>query len=77
MVGVGIAVAQQAVGIDAIQYYLVDVLDASGIKSDKALYGALMGIGILKLVFIFVSSKLLDRTGRRLLLFVSLAGKFA
>ena len=77
MVGVGIAVAQQAVGIDAIQYYLVDVLEASGIKSDKALYGALMGIGILKLVFIFVSSKLLDRTGRRLLLFVSLAGKFA
>ena len=26
IVGVGVAVAQQAVGIDAIQYYLLDVL---------------------------------------------------
>jgi MFS family permease len=75
IVGVGTAVAQQAVGIDAIQYYLIDVLDESGIKSEKAQLGVLMLLGILKLLFIVVGSKLLDRRGRRPLFFVSLIGK--
>ncbi|KAG7361010.1 D-xylose-proton symporter [Nitzschia inconspicua] len=74
IVGVGTAVAQQAVGIDAIQYYLIDVLDESGITSEKAQLGVLMLLGILKLFFIVVGSKLLDRRGRRPLLFVSLVG---
>lgn len=77
LVGVCIAVAQQAVGIDAIQYYLIDVLDESGIKSEKGQLGALMLLGVLKLIFIVISSKLLDRTGRKLLIFVSLFGKFS
>ncbi len=75
VVGVGTAVAQQAVGIDAIQYYLIDVLDESGIKSEKAQLGVLMLLGVLKLLFIVVGSKLLDRRGRRPLFFVSLVGE--
>lgn len=74
LVGVGTAVAQQAVGIDAIQYYLLDVLDESGIKSDEMQSVVLICLGILKLVFIVVASKLFDRRGRRPLLFVSLGG---
>ena len=77
IVGVGTAMAQQAVGIDAIQYYLIDVLDESGIKSDKAQLGVLMLLGLLKLLFIVVGSKLLDRRGRRPLFFVSLIGMCA
>ena len=34
LVGVGTAIAQQAVGIDAIQYYLIDVIERLGIPSD-------------------------------------------
>jgi len=75
IVGVGIAVAQQAVGIDAIQYYLLDVLKESGIESEKGQLGALISLGILKLLFVVVGSKLLDNHGRRSLLFVSLLGK--
>jgi hypothetical protein len=75
IVGVGTAVAQQAVGIDAIQYYLIDVLEESGIESDKAQLGVLVLLGVLKLLFVVVGSKLFDRRGRRPLLFVSLLGK--
>ena len=74
IVGIGTAVAQQAVGIDAIQYYLIDVLNESGIQAPKAQLGVLMLLGVLKLLFVIVGSKLLDRRGRRKLLFVSLLG---
>ena len=74
MVGVGTAVAQQAVGIDAIQYYLIDVLEMSGINSEKGRLGILMLLGVLKLTFIVVGGKLFDVRGRKPLLLVSLAG---
>ena len=32
-VGVGTTVAQQAVGVEAIQYFLVYILDESGVKN--------------------------------------------
>jgi MFS family permease len=75
IVGVGVAVAQQAVGIDAIQYYLLDVLEESGIESEKGRLGVLMMLGVLKLIFVFIGGKLFDRKGRRPLFFISLAGK--
>jgi len=74
IVGVGIAMAQQAVGIDAIQYYLLDVLQESGIQSEKAQLAVLILLGVLKLVFVVVGSKLMDNRGRKKLLFISLLG---
>jgi MFS family permease len=74
LVGVGTAVAQQAVGIDAIQYYLLDVLADSGIESDKKQNLLLICLGLLKLLFIFVGGTLFDKRGRRPLFFVSLLG---
>jgi MFS family permease len=74
VVGVGTAVAQQAVGIDAIQYYLLDILEESGIESDTNQSLLLIGLGILKLIFIVVGGKLFDKKGRRPLFFVSLGG---
>ena len=58
VVGVGIAVAQQAVGIDAIQNYLLDVLDQTGIASGTRQNGALLLLGLVKLSFIIVGGKL-------------------
>jgi predicted MFS family arabinose efflux permease len=75
-VGIGVAVAQQAVGIDAIQYYLLDVLQESGIQSEKTQLVVLILLGGLKLLFVIVGSKLLDNRGRKKLLFISLIGKF-
>jgi len=74
VVGVGVAMAQQAVGIDAIQYYLLDLLQESGIQSQKAQLAVLILLGVLKLMFVVVGSKLLDTSGRKKLLFISLLG---
>lgn len=77
LVGVGMAIAQQAVGIDAIQYFLVYILDQSGIQNRDAQTGILIFLGCIKLLFIIVGGKLFDSKGRRPLFFVSLAGMSA
>jgi MFS family permease len=77
MVGVGIAIAQQAVGIDAIQYFLLYIIEESGIKSRAGQTGILIFLGLLKLIFIVIGGKLFDRRGRRPLLFMSLCGMAA
>ena len=74
LVGIGTAVSQQGVGIDAIQYYLVDVLEESGISNDQKRNFVLILLGLIKLAFIVVGGKLFDKAGRRPLFFVSLIG---
>eukprot|EP00571_Detonula_confervacea_P012241 CAMPEP_0172299776 /NCGR_PEP_ID=MMETSP1058-20130122/1995_1 /TAXON_ID=83371 /ORGANISM="Detonula confervacea, Strain CCMP 353" /LENGTH=620 /DNA_ID=CAMNT_0013009331 /DNA_START=218 /DNA_END=2080 /DNA_ORIENTATION=+ len=74
LVGVGVAIAQQAVGIDAIQYFLVYILDESGIHSRSAQTAILIMLGVIKLVVIVLAGHLFDRKGRRPLFIVSLLG---
>jgi MFS family permease len=74
MVGVGTAIAQQAVGIDAIQYFLVYILSESGIQSRSAQMWILVVLGLIKLGVIVIAGHLFDRKGRRPLMFVSLLG---
>eukprot|EP00986_Skeletonema_menzelii_P018147 scaffold25709_cov137-Skeletonema_menzelii.AAC.4 len=74
MVGVGTAIAQQAVGIDAIQYFLVYILSQSGIESRNAQMLILVVLGLIKLGVIVIAGQLFDRKGRRPLIFVSLLG---
>jgi sugar porter (SP) family MFS transporter len=76
VVGVGIAIIQQAVGIDAVMFYLVFVIRQSGITSDVGQLGALIILGTVKLLFVFVGAKLFDRVGRRIMLFISLIGTY-
>jgi sugar porter (SP) family MFS transporter len=73
-VGIGTAVAQQAVGIDAIQYYLLDVIEETGINSATRKSVVLILLGMMKLLFIVVGGVLFDRKGRRPLFFISLLG---
>lgn len=73
LVGIGTAIAQQAVGVDAIQYYMLDIIQASSLETTRQ-DGILVVLGLIKLVFIVVGGKLFDRTGRRPLFFVSLLG---
>ena len=75
LVGVGTAIAQQAVGIDAIQYYLIDVIERLGIPSDTNQSSIiLILLGTLKLTMIVVGGQLFDKHGRRPLIFISLNG---
>jgi len=75
IVGVASAVSQQAVGIDAIQYYLMDILEQSGIETEKSRLGILMLLGMVKLLFIFIGGYYFDKYGRRPMFFISFIGK--
>ncbi|CAB9513228.1 Sugar transporter ERD6-like [Seminavis robusta] len=74
-VGLGIATAQQLVGIDAIQYYLLDVIEQTT-DSETRQQILLILLGCVKLSCIFVAAKFFDSpaAGRRPLVFLSLAG---
>jgi MFS family permease len=73
-VGIGIAIIQQAVGIDSVMFYLVYVIKNAGIQSELGQTLALIVLGIVKLVFVFVGAELFDKVGRRIMLFISLMG---
>mmetsp|Transcript_22363 Transcript_22363/g.52637 ORF Transcript_22363/g.52637 Transcript_22363/m.52637 type:complete len:263 (+) Transcript_22363:224-1012(+) len=74
LAGCGTAVAQQFCGIDGIQYYLLDLIEESGIESDEKQSLVLVLLGMIKLIFIVVGGKLFDKRGRRPLLFASQLG---
>jgi len=73
-VGVGMAIIQQAVGIDSIMFYLMFVIQEAGIKRQSLQTFALVLLGTVKLIFVFVGAKCFDHYGRRPLLFTSLLG---
>mmetsp|Transcript_14627 Transcript_14627/g.33837 ORF Transcript_14627/g.33837 Transcript_14627/m.33837 type:complete len:576 (-) Transcript_14627:261-1988(-) len=77
MVGIGTAVGQQAVGIEAIQYYLPRILERAGDERNWRQTWIVVILGLIKLVFIIVGGMLFDRRGRRPLFFVSLVGMSA
>jgi len=75
VVGIGSAIAQQICGIDAIQYYLVEILEESGVDdtNERALW--LILFSVLKFSFILVAAHLFDKKGRRPLFIFSLSGE--
>ena len=77
LVGLGTAISQQIVGIDAIQYFLVYILDEAGIESRDSQTAILIFLGIVKLGFIVVAGNIFDRRGRRPMFFISLSGKLS
>jgi Sugar (and other) transporter len=75
LVGLMVPVAQQAAGIDAVQYHLLDVMAEGDVLSPKGQKIFLIVLGSVKLVCIIICSQLLDRKGRRFTFFLSLSGK--
>ena len=75
LVGVGSAVAQQLVGIDAIQYFMDFILERAGAQEGVQRIMTLIALGVLKLLVIIFAGKAFDKKGRRPLLFLSLIGK--
>mmetsp|Transcript_18508 Transcript_18508/g.26141 ORF Transcript_18508/g.26141 Transcript_18508/m.26141 type:complete len:564 (-) Transcript_18508:408-2099(-) len=74
IVGIGTAISQQMSGIDAIQYYLVFIMEEAGIHGRRHQSMFLTGLGLLKLACIFVAAPLFDNFGRRPMIFISLSG---
>ncbi|KAJ3692950.1 hypothetical protein LUZ60_012045 [Juncus effusus] len=72
--GLGIQFFQQITGIDATVYYSPKILSSAGIKSDNKLLAATVAVGFTKTAFILIAILLIDRVGRKPLLYVSTIG---
>lgn len=72
--GFGIQCFQQITGIDATVYYSPEIFKDAGIEGNTKLLAATVAVGITKTVFILVAILLIDRVGRKPLLYVSTIG---
>lgn len=74
LVGFTVTIGQQIAGIDAIQYYLLDLMKDVGITDETWMNLLLIGFGLIKLLAISAGGRMLDTKGRRFVLFLSLSG---
>ncbi|GLU23040.1 hypothetical protein SLE2022_390740 [Rubroshorea leprosula] len=72
--GCGIQCFQQITGIDATVYYSPTIFKDAGIKGNSQLLAATVGVGFTKTMFILIAIFLIDRVGRKPLLYVSTIG---
>lgn len=74
IVGVGLFILQQFSGINAVIYFAPTVFSESGFDSHSTQLLATTGVGIVNVLMTFVGMALIDRLGRRPLLFIGFAG---
>ncbi|KAL2935301.1 putative polyol transporter 4 [Bienertia sinuspersici] len=72
--GVGLQCFQQITGIEALVYYSPTILKSAGIKDNSQLLAATVIVGLTKTVAILVALVLIDRIGRKPLLYTSTTG---
>lgn len=75
-VGIGLSVFQQVTGINAILYYAPEIFKSFGSTSNTSLLETSL-LGVTNLVFTIVSIYLVDRLGRRPLMFIGTTGMLA
>lgn len=73
IVGIGLAMLQQLVGINTIIYYAPTIMEATGLGASVSIL-ATLGIGIVNVIFTAVCLLIIDRVGRKPLLIVGLCG---
>lgn len=73
LVGVGIAIAQQATGVNAIMYYGTQILTSSGFGTQTALI-ANVANGAISVAAVLIGIALLGRLGRRTMFLTGLSG---
>ncbi len=74
VIGVGLAFLQQATGINAIIYYAPTIFQMAGFQNIEVAILATVGVGFINLLFTVAVIPLIDRWGRRPLLFFGLTG---
>ncbi|KAL2937706.1 putative polyol transporter 4 [Bienertia sinuspersici] len=72
--GVGLQCFQQITGIDALVYYSPTILKSAGIQDNSQLLAATVAVGVTKTAAILVALLLIDRIGRKPLLYTSTIG---
>ncbi len=74
LVGVGLFALQQFSGINAVIYYAPTVFKEAGFDSHNTQILATMGIGVVNVLMTLVGMALIDRIGRKPLLYIGFAG---
>jgi len=74
VVGIIIMFFQQATGINTIIYYAPTIFEFAGFESHKVSILATLGVGIVNVAMTVVSIWLLDKIGRKPLLYIGLIG---
>ncbi|XP_075671631.1 putative polyol transporter 4 [Castanea sativa] len=72
--GFGIQCFQQITGIDATVYYSPEIFKDAGVEGNTNLLAATVAVGVTKTAFILVAIFLIDKLGRKPLLYVSTIG---
>lgn len=72
-IGLGLGFFQQFTGINTVIYYAPTIFQLSGFSSDTVAIIATMGIGAVNLVSTIIAIPLIDRVGRKPLLYVGMA----
>lgn len=74
MVGIGLLILQQLSGINGVLFYSSTIFEDAGVTSSNL---ATVGVGAVQVIATGVTTWLVDKAGRRLLLIVSSAGMTA
>ncbi|KAK6917513.1 Major facilitator, sugar transporter-like [Dillenia turbinata] len=72
--GCGIQCVQQVTGIDATVYYSPTIFKDAGLQDKTDILAATVAVGFTKTLFILVAISLIDKVGRKPLLYVSTIG---
>ncbi len=73
ILGIGLAMGQQLVGINTIIYYAPTIMQSTGLAPGNSILATLV-VGIVNVIFTVVAFLLIDRIGRRPLLLIGLSG---
>jgi sugar porter (SP) family MFS transporter len=74
VIGIGLAMFQQITGINTVIYFAPTIFQSAGLSSAATSILATAGVGAVNVIMTLVSIRLIDRLGRRQLLFWSLGG---
>lgn len=73
VVGVGLAIFQQLVGINTVIYYAPTIIKSTGLENSTSIL-ATIGIGVVNVAMTVVAILIIDRVGRKPLLLVGISG---